>query len=330
MKLLLTGGAGYIGSITNSFLQSCGHETVVFDNMSNGHKDAIGDTRLIIGDLKNKNDIVAVFEKESFDAVIHFAALALAGESMEKPYEYYHNNIIGGLHLLEAMNIGHCTNIIFSSTCAVYGYPDILPVTEKTAIAPVSVYGSSKRMFEEILLWYETIHGIKHVILRYFNACGSAKDGSIGEDHHPETHILPIAFDVILGKRSQFNMFGSDYPTTDGTCVRDYIHVLDLADAHEKAAQFLQTNKTSITCNVGVGKGYSNLEVLHAVEKITGKKLPILNKDRRIGDPAKIFADNTYAKQILGWSPKYLTIESIVESAWVWHKTHLHGYDNRH
>lgn len=320
MKLLLTGGAGYIGSITNTFLRDQGHETVVFDNMSNGHKEAIGKTRLIIGDLQNKNDIETVFQNEQFDAVIHFAALALAGESMDKPYEYYTNNILGGLNLLESMRKGNCKNIIFSSTCAVYGYPSVLPVTEKTPIKPVSVYGSSKRMFEEIILWYEQLYGIKNAILRYFNACGASEDGKIGEMHQPETHIIPIAFEVIQNKRKQFEIFGTDYETPDGTCIRDYIHVLDLAKAHEKATSYLLTEKKSLLCNVGVGKGYSNREVLKAVEEVTGKKLTIVEKNRRPGDPAIIYADNTYAKKILGWEPRFMTIESIIKSAWKFHR----------
>ena len=325
MKFLVTGGAGYIGSITNALLRSQGHETVVFDNMTMGHKEAIGDTKLIVGDLRNKEDIEKVFSETKFDAVIHFAALTLPGESMQKPYEYFHNNIDGGLNLLEAMRMHECKSIIFSSTCAVYGFPKNLPVTEESPIAPTSVYGASKRNFEEILEWYEKIHGIRFARLRYFNACGALADGSIGEDHKPETHIIPVAIVAIM-QGVPFYMFGNDYKTPDGTCVRDYIHVSDLADAHLKAAEYIAKNNTSLTVNLGVGKGYSNMEILQAVEKVSGKKLDIHQKERRWGDPDAIYANNTKAKSLLGWEPKYITPEAIIETAWKWHESHPNGY----
>jgi len=326
MKLLITGGAGYIGSITNWLLRKQGHETVIFDNMTNGHTEAIGDTKLIVGDLRNKEDISAVFKNEAFDGVIHFAALALAGESMEKPAEYFHNNISGGINLLEAMRAADCHDIIFSSTCAVYGFPNTLPVVETMPYAPLSVYGASKRMFEEVLEWYDKIYQMKHMKLRYFNACGALPDGSLGENHNPETHIIPIALEVALGKRPSFDIFGNDYQTKDGTCVRDYIHVLDLADAHIKALEYLKKSKTSDAINLGVGKGYSNIEVIHAIEKVSGKSIPTTIKPRRSGDPDSIFADNTKAQKMLGWKPTYDTIESIMETAWKWHETHPNGY----
>jgi len=325
MKFLVTGGAGYIGSITNWLLRSQGHETVVFDNLYNGHKEAIRDTELIVGDLRDKEQITQVFEGRNFDAVIHFAALALAGESMQKPYDYFHNNIDGGINLLEAMQTHNCKTIIFSSTCAVYGFPEKLPVTEDSPIAPTSVYGASKRNFEEILDWYEKIFGIRHANLRYFNACGALKDGSLGEDHKEETHIIPVAIRAAL-EGKPFFVFGNDYQTPDKTCVRDYIHVLDLADAHIKAAEKIASTDTSLTVNLGVGKGYSNLEILHAVEGITGKKLDIQWKERRWGDPDAIYADNAKAKQVLGWNPQFVTLESIIQTAWIWHSRHPNGY----
>jgi UDP-glucose 4-epimerase len=293
--------------------------------MANGHKEAIGDTKLVVGDLRNSKDIDAVFKSESFDAVIHFAALALAGESMEKPFEYFHNNIDGGLNLLEAMRTHECKHIIFSSTCAVYGFPKVLPVTEESPIKPASVYGASKRNFEEILEWYEKIYGIRFARLRYFNACGALPDGSIGEDHQPETHIIPVAIDAIT-KGKQFFLFGSDYETPDGTCIRDYIHVADLADAHLAAAEYIKKQDVSLTVNLGVGKGYSNMEILQAVETVSGRKLDIQKKDRRWGDPDAIYADNTKAKELLGWEPKYVTPEAIIETAWKWHESHKNGY----
>jgi UDP-glucose 4-epimerase len=326
MKVLVTGGAGYIGSITNTLLVARGIETVVFDNLSTGHKEAVSETRLIQGDLKDKSNIAEVCAKEKFDAVIHFAALALAGESMEKPYEYYENNIIGGLNLLEAMRGSGCNTIVFSSTCAVYGFPERLPVVESESYKPVSVYGSSKRNFEEILEWYEKLYGIHHAKLRYFNASGASVDGNLGESHPVETHIIPIAIETAMGKRDVFKIFGNDYNTPDGTCIRDYIHVLDLADAHIRAIEYLAKNKGSFAVNLGVGRGYSNIEVLDAVEKITGKKIKKEVIARRAGDPDSIYADNTKAKTLLGWEPKYSSLETIIETAWKWHQTHPKGY----
>lgn len=325
MKLLITGGAGYIGSITNWWLRSKGHETVIFDNMVNGHKKAVGETKLIIGDLRKFEDIDKAFKNETFDAVIHFAALALAGESMQKPFEYFHNNIDGGLNLLEAMRTHGCKTIIFSSTCAVYGFPKSLPVTEKSPIDPASVYGASKRNFEEVLSWFEKVHGMRYANLRYFNACGATPDGSLGEDHVPETHIIPVALQAASDGKPFF-VFGKDYKTPDGTCIRDYIHVLDLADAHLKAAEYIAKKDTSLTVNLGVGKGYSNLEIVKAVEKVTRKNMDIQYKDRRWGDPDAIFADNGNALKLLGWNPRYLSLESIIETAWGWHLNHPNGY----
>ena len=318
MKILITGGAGYIGSITNKLLEAQGHDTVIFDNLSRGHREAVGKTPLLVGDLTNISDINEVFEQHSFDAVIHFAALSLAGESMEKPYEYFHNNLLGGLNLLEAMRKHNCKKIIFSSTSAVYGYPKRVPIVEEEAIAPVSVYGASKHMVEEMIGWYGKTYGISSVILRYFNAAGAMLDGSLGEDHEPESHIIPMALSVALGKKEKFELFGDDYETPDGTCIRDYIHVVDLADAHIKALALEQSQ----VINLGVGRGYSNKEVLAIVKKVTGKKLPIEVKPRRPGDTAKLWADNAKAKKILGWEPKHSDIETIVSSALKWHQLH--------
>ena len=325
MNILITGGAGYIGSITNWYLKSKGHTAVVFDSMVNGHKEAVGDTKLIVGDLRKKEDIRQVFSQNQFDAVIHFAALALAGESMEKPYEYFFNNIVGGLNLLEAMRGSTCKTIIFSSTCAVYGFPKELPVTETSPIAPASAYGASKRNFEEILTWYDSIYKMKHANLRYFNACGALPDGSLGEAHNPETHIIPVAIQHAV-EGTEFTLFGNDYKTPDGTCIRDYIHVLDLADAHVKAVDYLLKNSSSFSVNLGVGKGYSNLEILKSVEEVTGKKVTIVEKPRRWGDPDAIYADNTKAKELLGWNPQYTSISSIIQTTWKWHEKHPSGY----
>lgn len=320
MKVLITGGAGYIGSITNSILQEKGYETVVFDNLSLGHAQAVGDTKLIVGDLRNKKDIDEVFAAQSFDAVIHFAAYSLAGESMEKPYEYYDNNLRGGLNLLEAMRSHGCTSLIFSSTSAVYGHPSTVPVTEDAAINPISVYGSSKRMVEEMINWYGVIYGIRSVSLRYFNAAGATLDGRLGEYRQKETHIIPIALDVAAVKRERFQVYGNDYETPDGTCIRDYIHVVDLASAHILSVQYLAKGMDSVALNLGVGKGYSNLEVLDTVTRVTGKKVVRSFGPRRPGDPAKLWADNRRAKNVLGWEPKYSDLDTIIKTAWKWHQ----------
>lgn len=326
MKILIIGGAGYIGSVTNAVLRDQGIETVVFDNLSLGHRTAVGDTKLIVGDLRNKVDINQALASESFDAVIHFAAFSLAGESMEKPYEYYDNNLRGALNFLEAIREHGNPSIIFSSTSAVYGYPSQVPVTEDAPIAPVSVYGSSKRMIEEMIEWWARIYRTRYVCLRYFNAAGAMTDGSLGEAHTHESHIIPIALDVASGKRDKFELYGKDYDTPDGTCIRDYIHVVDLASAHMKSVQYLARGGDSVAINLGVGRGYSNLEVLDTVERVTGGKIARSVSPRRSGDPAKLWADNTKAKTLLGWVPQYPELTTIVETAWKWHQKNPHGH----
>ncbi|MCL4360147.1 UDP-glucose 4-epimerase GalE [Patescibacteria group bacterium] len=318
MNILVTGGAGYIGAITNRLLAENGHRATVFDNLSTGHAQAVGEAELIRGDLTHPDEINAVFGSHQIDAVVHFAALALAPESMEKPYEYYRNNIAGGINLLEAMRKAGCKTLVFSSSCAVYGTPETLPVAEDAPIHPESVYASTKRTFEEILVWYDRIYGVRSVSLRYFNAAGAALDGSLGEDHSPETHIIPVALAVAQGKLAEFPLYGNDYPTPDGTCIRDYIHVVDLAEAHIKAIDYMQKQHRSDVFNLGVGHGYSNNEILSTAEKITGKKLAKKYVARRPGDPAMIYADNLKARTILGWQPVHSDLETIIGSAWQW------------
>lgn len=319
MKILVTGGAGYIGSVTVKELQKLGHEVVVFDNLVCGHKQAVS-TKLVIGDLLDKEFLNKSLAKEEFDAVIHFAAYALAGESMRKPFEYFQNNVQGGLNLLEFMRRKNIGKIIFSSTCAVYGTPKKLPVTENAEKKPESVYGESKLMVEKLLCWYEKIYGIKHVSLRYFNAAGASLDGLLGEDHRPETHIIPLAIKTALGQNSQFELYGNNYETPDGTCIRDYIHVKDLAIAHRLALEKLEKSGESDNFNLGTGRGYSNLEVLEMVKKVTGVDFFVKIMPRRPGDPPVIFADNRKAEKELGFIPKYSDLKTIVETAWQWHK----------
>jgi UDP-glucose 4-epimerase len=325
MKILVTGGAGYIGSHTVDLLQKEGYEVVVFDNLVYGHKEAIS-CPLVVGDLLNKEAVRKFFEENKFKAVIHFAAYALAGESMREPGKYFENNILGGLNLLEAMKDFEVKYIVFSSTCAVYGYPKKLPVTEDSPLNPVSVYGESKLIFEKILRWYDEIYGIKNICLRYFNAAGADLEGKIGEDHRPETHIIPLAIKTALKQQPEFTLFGDDYPTPDGTCIRDYIHVLDLASAHIKALEFLQKENKSDVFNVGTGNGYSNKQILEMVKKISGVNFPIKIAPRRPGDPAAIWADNKKIKKVLGWEPKYSDLETIIRSAWKWHKNYPFGF----
>lgn len=319
MKILVTGGAGYIGSVTVKQLQKEGNEVIVFDNLLYGHKDAVS-CKLIIGDLTDKNFLFESLKNENFDAIIHFAAYALAGESMQSPYKYFHNNIEGGINLLEFMREKNINNIIFSSTCAVYGTPKTLPVSEKEAKTPESVYGESKLAFEKILYWYDQIYKIKHINLRYFNAAGASVDGSLGENHNPETHIIPIAIDAALNKREIFKLYGNDYPTKDGTCIRDYIHIEDLARAHILGLEKLIKTAQSDSINLGTGIGYSNREVLKMVKKISGIDFSVKIAPRRAGDPPIIYADNTKARKELKFTCKYSDLKTIVQTAWEWHK----------
>ena len=342
MKILVTGGAGYIGSHTVVELLKAGYEVVVFDNLVYGHKEAVS-CPLIIGDLLNKEKIEQVFKENKFDGVIHFAAYALVGESMKDPAKYFENNLQGGLNLLEAMKAHGVNKIVFSSSCAIYGFPEKLPIVEEENLPagrqgkkPVSVYGESKLMFETILAWYDRLFGIKNVCLRYFNAAGASLDGSIGEDHTPEAHIIPIAMQVALarldsrlarqGQREKFTIFGNDYQTPDGTNVRDYIHVLDLATAHIKALEYLQEKNQSDYFNMGTGQGYSVKEIITMIKKVTGVDFPVEIGPRREGDPDAVYADNSKIKKVLGWEPKYSDLQTIIGTAWNWHQSQPQGF----
>lgn len=317
MRILVTGGAGYIGSITVRYLQSQGHEVVVYDNLVCGHKEAV-DCSLVVGDLENKEFLFNSFKNEKFDGVIHFAAYALVGESMQNPYKYFYSNLTGGLNLLELMNQLQIKNIIFSSSCSIYGTPDKLPVSEDESKKPQSVYAESKLTFEKILSWYDKIFGIKHINLRYFNAAGASLDSSLGENHDPETHIIPNAINATINN-TPFPLFGDDYDTPDGSCIRDYIHVEDLAIVHLQALEYLIKNQKSDSFNLGTGKGYSNIEVIEQIKKISGINLKLEKKPRRAGDPSTIYADNAKARNLLNFDPKYSDLETIIKTAWDWY-----------
>ena len=319
MKILVTGGSGYIGSVTVSNLLERGHDVTVFDNLLYGHKDAVS-CPLIAGDLLDKDFLRESLDKKNFDAVIHFAAYALAGESMITPYKYFSNNIQGGLNLLEVMKAKKIRHIIFSSTCSVYGTPQKLPVNEAEEKNPENVYGESKLAFEKILQWYDKIYGLKHISLRYFNAAGASLDGKLGENHNPETHIIPNAIKAAIN-RNQFNLYGNDYPTEDGTCIRDYIHVEDLAEAHVLALKKLTNINKSDVYNIGSGFGFSNLQIINKVNEITKQNLNVVVKQRRQGDPGIVYADITKAKKILKFNPKYSDLDTIVKTAYNWHKS---------
>ena len=321
MNILVTGGAGYIGSICVEQLLDAGHSVTVFDNLTEGHRRAL-DPRaaLIEGDLQQRGDIAEALEKARPEAVMHFAANALVGESMENPSKYFRNNVSGGINLLDAMLAAGCRRFVFSSTCATFGPPDRVPIDETLPQRPINPYGESKLMFEKILRWYDEIHGLKFVALRYFNAAGAS--ARFGEDHRIETHLIPNILKVALGQKEHVEIYGTDYETPDGTCIRDYIHILDLAAAHMLALGV----KESAFYNLGTGGGTSVREVIAACERVTGKPIRVVEKPRRPGDPARLIAGSDKIKRELGWTPQFQAIDRIVESAWAWHLRNPGGY----
>ncbi len=321
MKILVTGGAGYIGSVTVTQLLNRGHEVVVFDNLERGHRPAV-DSRAVLfeGDLRDRERVLKVFETVKPDAVVHFAAYALVGESMEKPALYFRNNVGGGIHLIEGMLSVGVRPIVFSSTCAVYGLPERVPITEQETCKPANPYGESKRMFEKILEWHGRRDGIRAVCLRYFNAAGAS--GRRGEDHDPETHLIPNVLKVALGQAPAVSIFGTDYPTPDGTCIRDFIHIDDLALAHVLALE----KKVSGAFNLGNGSGYSVRQVIEAARTVTGHPIPTKVASRRPGDPPVLVADAGRAKRELGWEPQIPDLTDIIRSAWEWARQHPKGY----
>lgn len=320
MSILICGGAGYIGSNINKLLSQKGYDTIVFDNLVYGHREFVKWGRFIQGDLSDTAVINRVFDENKIDAVFHFAAYAYVGESVKEPAKYYHNNVTCTLNLLEAMRKHGCDKIVFSSTCATYGVPETVPITEDMPQNPINPYGATKLMVERIFKDYATAYGLKFAVLRYFNAAGADPDGEIGEWHNPETHLIPLVLDAASGARESIKVFGTDYPTPDGTCVRDYIHVYDLATAHLLALEHLNHGGKSDFFNLGNAKGTSVLEVIEAVKKVTGKTFRVDYDPRRPGDPPMLVGSSEKATTVLGWEPKYADIESIVTHAWNWYQ----------
>lgn len=327
MRILVTGGAGYIGSHTVRKLKAANHDIVIFDNFSSGHRDAIKDFELVVGDLANKEDLKNIFDDHKFDAVVHFAGSIEAGESMTDPKRFFNNNLANSLNLLEAMLAHDVKKIVFSSTAAIYGEPEKMPIEENDPKNPTNVYGLTKLMFEQVLDAYDHAYGLKSVALRYFNAAGADPSGEIGADHKHKTHLITLILLTALGKRESIKIFGTDYPTVDGTGVRDYVHVNDLADAHVLALDYLEKNNQSDKFNLGNEKGTSVREVIEMAKKITGINFPVIEEARREGDPAKLFASSKKAKEILGWQPQFETIEQILQTAWTWHKNNPEGFE---
>lgn len=320
MAVLVCGGAGYIGSHINKQLHKEGYETIVFDNLVYGHREAVKWGKFEQGDLSNIEDIERVFNKYSIEAVFHFAAYAYVGESVVNPEKYYYNNVSNTLNLLKVMREHGCRKIIFSSTCATYGEPERVPITEDMPQNPINPYGATKLMMERILKDYYRAYGIEFVVLRYFNAAGADPEREIGESHDPETHIIPLVLDAASGRREDIKVFGTDYETLDGSCVRDYIHVYDLATAHLLALHYLEQGKESDFFNLGNELGTSVLQVIDSVKKVTGREFKVTLTDRRPGDPAVLVGSSRKAQEILGWEPIYKDIDKIVEHAWKWHE----------
>lgn len=327
MAVLVTGGAGYIGSHTVAALIERAEEIVVLDNLQQGHKQALLGGKLYVGDLRDAEVLDRVFTENKIDAVIHFAANSLVGESMKQPGKYYHNNVYGTLCLLEKMNEYGVQKIVFSSTAATYGEPENVPIDEYDRTLPTNAYGETKLAMEKMMKWFDTAHGIKFISLRYFNAAGAHESGKIGEDHRPETHLVPIVLEAALGKRPHISVFGDDYDTPDGTCIRDYIHVSDLADAHVLAVDRLRSGADSAVYNLGNGQGFSVKEVIEHARAVTGKEIPAVIEPRRAGDPAILVASSQRARTELGWEPHRSELKNIITSAWNWHVSRPNGYE---
>lgn len=326
LAILVTGGAGYIGSHTVLYLNQQGEEVIVLDNLQKGHFDAVRNAKFYQGELKDESLLDEIFTSNQIDSVIHFAANSLVGESVEKPLEYYENNVIGSYHLIKKMVEHNVKNIVFSSTAATYGNPVKVPIQENDPTVPTNPYGDTKLAIEKMLKWADGAYGLKSVCLRYFNAAGADPEGEIGEDHTPESHLIPIVLQAALGQRENVAIFGDDYPTEDGTCIRDYIHVLDLAAAHYLALKKLHGTEESGVYNLGNGTGFSVKQVIDTCRKVTEKDIEAIMAPRRAGDPAVLIASSEKARTELGWIPKYPNLEEIVSHAWNWHVNHPNGY----
>lgn len=327
MSILVCGGAGYIGSHMVAELLENGHDVIVLDNLEKGHKDALLGGKLYVGDLRDRKILDKVFTENDIDAVIDFAAYSLVGESMTEPLKYFNNNIYGTINLLEAMKDHNVKYIVFSSTAATYGEPDEIPILENSKTLPTNAYGESKLIVEKILNWCDRAYGIKYTTLRYFNAAGAHINGKIGEDHSPESHLIPLILNVALGKRDKILIFGDDYNTKDGSCIRDYIHVSDLASAHSLALERLKNGGESAIYNLGNGTGFSVKEMIEIARKVTNHPIPAEVVARRPGDPAVLIASSEKAMNELNWKPKFNSVETIIETAWNFHKNHPNGYE---
>lgn len=329
MTVLVLGGAGYIGSHAVDQLITKGYDVAVVDNLQTGHRKAVHSAaRFYKGDIRDKSFLLEVFRKESFEGVLHFAANSLVGESVEQPLLYFNNNVYGTQVVLEVMQEAGVKTIVFSSTAATYGEPDQMPIVESMPTQPENPYGESKLMMEKIMKWCDRAYGIRYVALRYFNVAGAKADASIGEDHHPETHLIPIILQTALGQRPYLGIYGDDYDTPDGTCIRDYVYVEDLIAAHIAALAYLQAGNESNIFNLGSNTGYSVKEMVEAARRVTGK--PILTKHlpRRAGDPSKLVASSEKAKNMLEWEPQLTDIQAIIKTAWDWHVSHPNGYED--
>ncbi|MFL5328987.1 MAG: UDP-glucose 4-epimerase GalE [Gemmataceae bacterium] len=329
MRILVIGGAGYIGSHAVRALSQAGHDVWVFDNLTSGHAASVKADRLIKADLSDFGALDHTMMVNRIEAVMHFAALCYVGESVKDPASYYRNNVVNGLQLLETCRKHNVRRFVFSSTAATYGIPDKSPITEDTPQRPINPYGNTKLAFEWALADYAHAYGLGFAALRYFNASGASADGTIGEDHEPETHLIPLVLQVALGQRPHIQVFGTDYPTPDGTCIRDYIHVEDLASAHLLALEKIREGE-GLKYNVGVGHGYSVREVIKMSEEVSGKKIAVIEGPRRPGDPAELVASSAKIRQELGWKPRYPELGGILETAWNWHSKHPRGYGDRH
>ena len=328
MRLLVLGGAGYIGSHTAVELLDRGHEVVIADNLITGYKQAVPKEAVFYqGDIRDYNFLNNLFKKEKIDAVIHFAAFSLVGESVTNPLKYYENNLYGTKVLLQAMIDNNVDKIVFSSTAATYGEPENIPILEDDRTCPTNPYGETKLAMEKMMKWSANAYQLRYVSLRYFNACGAHKSGKLGEAHNPESHLIPLVLQVPNGKRESVSIYGTDYDTPDGTCIRDYIHVTDLAKAHILAVEYLMKGGESNVFNLGNGVGYSVREVIETARRVTGHPIPAVEIPRRAGDPARLVASGEKAREILGWKPEITELEDIIRSAWAWHLSHPNGYD---